>query len=86
MFGGNIGGVVVTLEGGVRVKVKSNWWFRAGHAANRTKGAEGWKEREQERGGKQESSGEAPGTEIGSGGLEDGNKLGGDEQQHTDSE
>jgi hypothetical protein len=42
-------GVIVRLEGGVLVKVKSNWWFRVGVDRDRNEKAVEWKEQEQRR-------------------------------------
>ena len=39
-------GVIVRLEGNVVVKVKSDWWFAAGHRRERTERAAEWKRKE----------------------------------------
>ena len=42
-------GVIVRFEGGITVKVKSDWWFAAGHSKERAAKAAEWKQQESER-------------------------------------
>jgi hypothetical protein len=42
-------GVIVKFEGGVMVKLKSDWWFAAGHGKERTAKATEWRQHENER-------------------------------------